>query len=249
MGCYRSPKADVDMLAISARGLTPTERRRLAEKLIVAHDARRSGAGIEISVVTAEAARAGSHPMPFEVHVCGDCDSLPSMREGTFDYGARRTDHDLAAHITVARARGLALFGPPAAEAFAPVPWRHYLEALETDLQWALERLAENPAYFVLNACRVLQIDALGEGTVMSKAEGARWGRENLPPQYHSLIGEALRHYLSDEPEGMHEFDPDTLQRFAAFVRCRKKTAGTAKPPRASASPTRSSRRNPTRRR
>src|SRR5687768_18373015 len=57
MGCYRAPKADVDLLAVCRDELTPNERRRVAEALILAHDARRSGAGIEISVVTAHAAR------------------------------------------------------------------------------------------------------------------------------------------------------------------------------------------------
>jgi predicted nucleotidyltransferase len=220
MGCYRTPKSDVDMLAVTTRALAPAERQRAAEGLIAAHDARRSGAGIEMSVVTAEAARAGQHPMPFELHV-GDGGSLVEMREGRFDYTANHTDADLAAHIMVTRARGVALFGPPPSQVFAPVAWSHYLDALETDLDWALERLAEDPVYFVLNACRVLQIDALGEDTVMSKAEGAAWGRDHLPEQYRPLIGAALAHYLSDEPEGTVVLDAAALEKFAAFVRCR----------------------------
>ncbi len=222
MDCYRPPKSDVHILAVSARELTPGERRGVAEGLIAADDARRSGAGIEISIVTAEAARAAGHPMPFEVHVSGDFGSLVEMREGRFDYAAHNTDPDLAAHITVARSRGVALFGPPPTEVFAPMPWRHSLDALETDLEWALERVGENPVYFVLNACRVLQIDALGDGTVMSKAEGARWGIDNLPEQYRALIGAALEHYLSDESEGAAVLDAHALEKFAAFVRCRK---------------------------
>ncbi len=222
MGCYRAPKSDVDILAVSARGLTPAERQRVADGLIAAHDARGSGAGIEISIVTADAARAAEHPMPFEVHLSGDFDSLVEMREGRFDYSANNTDQDLAAHIMVARSRGVALFGPPAADVFTPVPWQHYLDALETDLEWALDRLTESPVYFVLNACRVLQIDALGEGTVMSKAEGAAWGRDNLPEQYRPLISAALVHYLSDEPEGAAVLDAEALGKFAVFVRCRK---------------------------
>jgi hypothetical protein len=87
-----------------------------------------------------------------------------------------------------------------------------------------LERVEKNPAYFVLNACRVLQIEALGEGTVMSKAEGARWGLEHLPQQHRSLIGATLKHYLSDEPEGAAALDTDALDKFAAFVRCRRST-------------------------
>jgi hypothetical protein len=224
MGCYRAPKADVDMLAVCRHALAPNRRRRIAETLIAVHDARRSGAGIEISIVTAAAARSGVHPMPYELHVSGDCSGLAEMRDGSFDYSADGLDPDLAAHITVARARGVALFGPSPAEIFAPMPWGYYLDALETDLKWALERVEENPAYFVLNACRVLQIEALGEGTVMSKPEGARWGLHHLPEQYRPLLGAALAHYLSDQPEGAAVLDTDALERFAASVKCRRST-------------------------
>jgi hypothetical protein len=224
MGCYRAPKADVDMLAVCARALTPTERRRVTEALLRTHDARGSGAGLEISVVMAAAARAAAHPMPFEVHVAGDALHISAMRDGSYDYATERTDSDLAAHVTVARARGVTVFGRPAAEVFAPIPWRHYLDALETDLDWALEpgRLAANPVYFVLNACRVLQIDALGEGAVMSKMEGARWGIAQLPAQYAPMIEAAVAHYLSAEPEGAAVLDVEAVARFAEFVRCRK---------------------------
>jgi hypothetical protein len=56
----------------------------------------------------------------------------------------------------------------------------------------------------------------------MSKAEGAAWGRDNLPDQYRPLIGAALEHYLSDEPEGAAVLDAEALEKFAVFVSCRK---------------------------
>ena len=223
MGCYRAPKADVDMLAVCARPLSPVKRKTISEALLRAHEARGSGAGLEMSLVTADAARSAAHPMPYELHFACETDVTEAVRAGTMDYGNGRTDPDLAAHVTVARARGVALVGPPAAEAFAPMPWRHYLDALETDIAWALEpaRLADNPVYFVLNACRVLQIEALGEGTVMSKAEGAAWGIAHLPTQYAPMIAAVLAHYLSGAAEGSAAVDRDAVGKFAEFVRCR----------------------------
>jgi streptomycin 3"-adenylyltransferase len=221
MGCYHAPKADVDLLAVVAQRLTPERRRAVTAALFDVHDRRESGAGIEISVVTADAARSAAHPMPFEVHVGDDMLDLEAVRSGSFDYSGERTDDDLAAHITVARARGVAVFGPPPAEVFSPIPWRHYLDALSTDLDWALERAAVNPVYLVLNACRVLQIDALGEGTVMSKAEGGTWGLSALPAQYGPLIEAALNHYGSAEAEGTAKLDSGALRRFVEFVKCR----------------------------
>src|SRR5688572_26356429 len=81
MGCYRAPKADVDMLAVCRHELRPNERRSVAEALIAAHDARRSGAGIEISVVTAAAAQAAAHPMPLRGTFAGNGPALPRFPE------------------------------------------------------------------------------------------------------------------------------------------------------------------------
>ncbi len=223
MGCYRAPKSDVDMLAVCAGPLSPPKRQAIIEALLRAHDARGSGAGLEMSLVTAEAAREAAHPMPFELHFGCEPEFTDAVRAGTFDYGDGKTDPDLAAHITVAGARGVTMRGLDADIVFAPMPWRHYMDALETDLAWALEpeRLRTNTVYFVLNACRVLQIDALGEGTVMSKAEGAMWGIAHLPKQYAPMIEAVLAHYLSGEPEGTAVLDMDAVGKFAEFVRCR----------------------------
>lgn len=219
MGCYYPPKADVDMLAVVNRPLPVEQRRLLHRALLDLHDRRGTGAGLEMSIVTADAAGAAAHPMPYELHFGSEVEFTDAIRNGTLDYAAGQTDADLAAHITVARQRGIALFGPSPAAIFAPIPWAHYVDALATDLDWALapERLGSNPVYFILNACRVLQIDRLGEGTIASKEEGALWGMAAFP-QYRVVIEAALAHYRSAEAEGTARFDA-AVTLFVDFVR------------------------------
>lgn len=218
MGCYYPPKADVDLLAVVREPLTGAQRRALLSALLDLHDRRGGGAGVEMSVVTATAAAAAAHPMPYELHfspVLAD-----AIRAGTHEHRADAVDQDLATHIMVARARGMTLWGAPAAQVFAPMTWAHYRDAAEADIDWALapERLRDNPVYLVLNACRLLQIEALGEGTIMSKEEGALWGLEALPA-HRPLIAAALAHYRSNEPEGSARLDGAEVARFASFVR------------------------------
>ncbi|WP_336215563.1 aminoglycoside adenylyltransferase domain-containing protein [Nonomuraea sp. LPB2021202275-12-8] len=95
------------------------------------------------------------------------------------DHGTTRSDPDLAAHITVARRRGVTLLGPPAAAVFAPVPHTDYLAAILDDLAQVLDGgLQESPCYGVLNACRVLMVRGGGPGTVPSTA----WHCTPSPP-------------------------------------------------------------------
>jgi streptomycin 3"-adenylyltransferase len=185
--------------------------------LLDLHDRRGSGAGVEMSVVTAAAAAAAAHPMPYELHF--SLALADAVRVGTHEHRADAVDPDLAAHITVARARGISLWGPPAAEVFAPMAWMYYRDAVETDIDWALApgRVSGNPVYLVLNACRLLQMDALGEGTITSKEEGALWAMEALPA-YRPLLAAALAHYRSNEPEGSARLDAGEVARFASFV-------------------------------
>ena len=93
--------------------------------------------------------------------------------------GMKGEDPDLAAHFTVLKARGEALYGEPVDAVFGEVPRKAYLESIRGDVENAEEELSGDPVYLTLNLCRVLAFKR--EGLILSKAEGGEWAVKKLP--------------------------------------------------------------------
>jgi streptomycin 3"-adenylyltransferase len=104
-----------------------------------------------------------------------------------------QVDQDLAAHITVLRARGVVLLGEPVDVVFPPVPEADYRAAIAGDLLESLEGIADDPVYAVLNCCRTCAY--LETGRVFSKAEGGAWGLRSLAGAGRKVAAAALEAY------------------------------------------------------
>lgn len=220
MGCFNPTRSDVDLLVLVRRRLNAVAKRGLAGLLLRLSNMPRP---IEISVLNAGDLRPWRHPAPFDFHFGEDwrekiADDLESGEWANWS-DAPRADPDLAAHLTVTLARGLNLHGPPPPLAFPNVPGEDYLDSIVSDFEWALERLGDDPAYFVLNACRVLAF--VNEGRVLSKDEGGAWALSHLPLEQHGLIRAALAVYRGVE-EHLH-VETEVLEQFAALMRQRIK--------------------------
>lgn len=223
MGCFNPAHSDLDLLVVTHERMAPGERRAAAEALL-----RISGSPtpVEISFMSAGQLRPWRHPAPFDLHYSEE------WRQRTADAlasGAWRAwgdeeplDPDLAAHVTVARARGVALYGPPPEAIFPPVPRADYQDSIVRDMAWAAEHIDDDPAYLVLNFCRVCAF--LAEGSVLSKDEGGVWGLRHLPERHRPVIRAALADYRG-EGAGMPGVERGELRRFedeiAAQIRAR----------------------------
>jgi streptomycin 3"-adenylyltransferase len=204
MGCYYRPKSDLDLLAVSGGVLTVSERREVAGFWLEASDRRPTIGDLEASVISRPHAESFRHPSPYEVHFGSDL--AEAVRSDTVDYGRDEVDEDLAAHITVLRARGVALAGPDADGVFGPVPPEDYLAAIEADLDWILDGpILESPVYAVLNACRVLMVRNRGAGTVPDKEEAGVWALGFAPDRHLPLIGQCLDCYRSSAEVTLHQ--------------------------------------------
>ena len=116
--------------------------------------------------------------------------------------------------MTIARQRGITLFGKPASEVLPPVPHKDYLSSLISDYQDARTTRTQNPVYFVLNACRTHAY--LSNQHIFSKDEGGVYGLKALPISFHPLITQALATYRGQPAS--EPFTEDDLTRFAAFI-------------------------------
>lgn len=225
LGCYRRAKSDLDLLIVVRDRLDERARGDLARRICDLSDARPTLGDLELSVLQERHTHRFTHPCPFELHYGSDWKR--AIRRGEVDFAADRRDADLAAHVTVTRARGARLWGEPILQVFGPVPWNDYVASVLEDFDWLARenRLFDNPVYAVLNTCRVLQLLTREPGTVASKEEGGHWGLAHLPGAHRPLIWQALDAYQSASPAGEAErptgglaWDTDALHRFRDFA-------------------------------
>lgn len=103
------------------------------------------------------------------------------------------TDKDLAAHFTVIKSVGYNIIGKQISEVFGDIPKEDYFDSIKADVEDAKEVVNENPAYTILNLCRVFAYK--NDGLILSKQQGGLWGIENLPKQYIALLSKTLKSY------------------------------------------------------
>lgn len=196
LGCFNPEYSDLDVLVVTRRGLTADNKRALA-----AHLLRLSGSPrpVEISVLSAAQLHPWRYPTPFDFHYSESW--RDKMENELADEGWRLwtdnpTDPDLAAHITITRAFGLVLVGPPPGEVFPRVPPADYRASILADVPFAQGLAAENPVYTVLSLCRVYAY--LVDGLITSKESGGRWALDTLPQERRAVVAAALVLYRGE---------------------------------------------------
>ena len=211
-GCFSWERSDLDFLVVVSEEPTAGQKHALIRILLDLEEAAPQK-GFEMSVVTEDAVNPFVYPTPYVLHYSGAWrEAYRTDLDGTCRR-LRGYDPDLAAHITVTRAVGFALYGKPIGEVFAPVPTEQYLDSIRLDIENAREDIHENPVYVILNLCRVLGY--IKEGLVLSKEGGGMWGIANLPAEFVPLITNALAYYREGIPFACEQ---ETGHRFAAAM-------------------------------
>ena len=95
-------------------------------------------------------------------------------------------DSDLAIQIATARARGIRLAGGSRSAVLPGIPLKDQLASATQDFTWAKARLAKDPVYFVLNACRILAL--IKTKRILSKDEGVRWALKRVPLEHRPVL-------------------------------------------------------------
>jgi len=199
-GCFNPTRSDIDLLVVTRHQLAREVKKSLIETLLRISN---SPHPLEISFLRLGDMRPWQYPTPFDLH----------YSEGWREKYARdlasdhwrywpteeQTDNDLAAHVTMTKARGICLWGEPVGQVFPDVPRKDFAASIASDLAWALEGLDKFPVYGVLNACRIYAY--FKDGYVYSKAEGAVWALEKMPVEFHPIITVALEAYRSSTRE------------------------------------------------
>ncbi|MBB3129409.1 streptomycin 3'-adenylyltransferase [Paenibacillus rhizosphaerae] len=213
MGCYREDRSDIDLLAVIEEKPDSEVWTRLARGLLELHGLMPGHRGMEVSVILRQYAGEPLHPTPFEFHY-SEAHRERYESDAQYVCGGYE-DPDLAAHMMVIYHRGMTLYGEPARSVFRPEK-EMYIRSIWSDVEHAVEQIAETPVYYTLNLCRILRF--LREGEVSSKKEGGEWGLSALPPAYESLLRQCLLQYggqtdkVRVEPRMLQDFARDMLK-------------------------------------
>jgi len=222
MACFNPRRSDLDLLVITHTRIPAAIKRQLASLHLSASNAPHP---IEISYLPHSDLVPWRYPPPFDLHYS------EAWREKTEqalqdpqwppDDAHPMHDPDLAAHVTITKARGICLVGAPVAQIFPDVPKADYLASILGDIQDAFDHILDNPVYAILNACRV---DAfLHAGLICSKQEGGAWTLANAPVAVQPAIAVALALYAGDQTDT--HFDPAAIAVFVTYMRQRLASA------------------------
>lgn len=213
LGCFNEKKSDIDLLVVVHEKLSDDIKKRYMDMVVTLNkDAPEKG--IEMSIVRTSVCRPFVYPTPFELHF--SVLHLNWYRTNPSDYIEKMngTDKDLAAHITMIYHRGKCLYGREIQDVFEKVREEFYFDSIWNDVADAEKEILENPAYMILNLCRVLAYRR--ERLILSQKEGGSWGIANLPVKYHDLILAALKDDLSDGP---FKWDADHAGDYALYMK------------------------------
>lgn len=192
MGCFHPAVSDLDLLIITENTSSDKEKRAYME-MVTRLNAEAPKKGLEMSILRRGVCNPFCYPTPYELHFSAG--HLDWWQEDPEDYIRKMTgtDKDLAAHVTILRARGKTLFGEPIEAVFGEVSPEDYFDSIFYDVESAREDILRTPMYVILNLCRVLAFRE--EGKILSKEEGGNWGLARLPEEYRPLVASALAQY------------------------------------------------------
>lgn len=115
---------------------------------------------------------------------------------------AAPSDVSWALHCAHIRAgRVIVVHGPDPFEIYPEPAWPDLEAALYGEIRFVEHVLTSNPAYAILNACRLLYSFTTRD-VVISKRGAATWARDQLAPEWHRAIEAALAAYQSDSVAG-----------------------------------------------
>lgn len=184
------PASDVDVLVVSRRPMADRERRALVDGLLAISGSTADVRPVELTVVVQSEVR------PWRFPPTGDFLYGEWLRE-QFEAGAAPQPEpapDLALLVSMVRAGGHPLAGPPPAQVLDPVPPADLVRASLAGIPGLLDDLAGDTRNVVLTFARIWTTLATGE--IRSKDAAADWALARLPAEHRPVLEHATWLYL-----------------------------------------------------
>ncbi|MGF9697966.1 aminoglycoside adenylyltransferase domain-containing protein [Paenibacillus sp. MABNR03] len=191
MGCFHPNQSDIDILIVCRDKQSAETYRSIAQKLMHIEEEMHITKGFEISIVLESTIANLAYPTPFEFHYSAYHREKYRTDEQYLCGGYE--DPDLVAHMAVIYDRGVVLYGKPIKDVFNIVPREYMVASITSDVGAALEEIADNPVYYVLNLSRVLLY--VRDSVIYSKREAGERALTELPSKYKGVISQCLAKY------------------------------------------------------
>ena len=194
------PESDLDILVVSKRPTTLSEREALARGLM-AMSGRSTPEGtwrrVEVTIVVQSDITPWRYPPSLDFQY-GDW-LRPEFEKGNFEPSPSPLRPDLALLITMVVAADTALVGPPPARVFDAVPQGDVLSAMVSDIDRLRGDIGSDTRNAILTLGRMWSTFATG--AIRSKDAAANWVLERLPVAHHPVLVRARDAYLGSEAE------------------------------------------------
>ena len=194
------PESDLDLLVVSRRPTTRTEKERLVHGLLpISGKSTPEGTWrrVELTIVVEQDVKPWRYPPVLDFQY-GDW-LRGDFEKGEFEPLPTPLRPDLALLITMAVAADAAQFGPPPSVVFDPIPPQDVLRAMLSDLHKLRADLGADTRNVILTLARIWSTFATG--AIRSKDSAADWALPRLPADLRQPLERARLIYLGSEPE------------------------------------------------
>jgi predicted nucleotidyltransferase len=202
------PRSDIDVIAVTRTRMTLEQKQRVVDLVLELSGKPRP---VELDVVVQSEIKPWRYPPRTDFHYFEL--RRPDFESGNLEPWSEEANENLVSAITMALAGGAALYGPPPAEVFDPVPRADYVASVVRGTKTPLEDLEWDTRNAVLTLARIWSAVATDE--VHSKDSAAAWALERLPAEHRPVLERARSVYRGDAEE---EPWKDALPQVRAYV-------------------------------
>ena len=193
------PESDLDVLVVSKRRTTRSEKQRLVQGLLAA-SGRRTPHGmwrrIELRIPDQREIKPGCNPQRFDFQY-GDW-LRSDFESGNFEPWPT-ANPDQATLVTMVMLANTPLLGPLPGEIFDPVPNDDLLSAMVGDIDRLRAEIDSDTRNVILTLARIWS--TIATGVIRPKDAAADWALDRLPEAHRPVLARARAIYVGDQAE------------------------------------------------
>lgn len=195
-------QSDIDLLAVVRRPLTPAERAALMRSLLAfsAYPASNGLRPLEVTCLVLSDIQPWRHPARRELQF-GEW-LRPELEAGTVP--PPEPDPDIALLIAQARAKGIALHGPAAAELLPGIPREDIRAAILAMMPEVARNWRGEEKHALLTLARMWV--TLRTGDIVAKDVAAARALAEMPGEHHAVLLHAVAVYRGESEEDLSEW-------------------------------------------